>query len=205
VTTPCIKLSDFGILGLEDDIVMITDCQYGGKTINRIRYSKHVTKQLKTTPGSVNMRLNNNLSCTTHVDFSFIRSFYSGHLEQLAIACPNLQRLNLNDCEHCLENLQGLQAIASHCHNLQGLNLLGIHASEDEDCIPLWEILSDMKLTHLAVQLCMNTRLEVTNKEKIISLFQKCLTITGIQLNVCSNFSSCLSYSKYSVHTELHC
>ena len=160
VTTSYVKLSDFGILGLEDDIVVMTDCQYGRKTMNSVRYSKGITEQLKI-PGSVNIRLNN-LSCVTHVNFSRFRSFYSGHLEQLANACPNLQRLNLQYCDHCLDNLQGLQAIASHCHSLQGLNLLGIHVLKDEDCIALWETL---KLTHVAVQLCTNTvRSKVTNR-----------------------------------------
>ena len=64
--------------------------------------------------------------------------------------------------------------------------------------------MSDMKLTHLAVQLCMNTRLEVINKEKIISLFQKCSTIKGIQLNICSYLRSCLGYSKCSPSSNVY-
>ena len=62
--------------------------------------------------------------CATHCDLSLSDSLSSGHLEQLAIACPNLQRLNSQRSNHSLVCLKGLQCIASHCHNLQGLNLL---------------------------------------------------------------------------------
>ena len=121
-----------------------------------------------------------NLKCTcvTHFDLVQCSSFCSGHLEQLAIACPNLQRLNLQDCYFCFDSLQGLQAIASHCHNLQGLNLLGILCvSKVEDQTRLWEILSNMKLTHLEVEYCV-LRSKAANKEKLICLHQKCWTIS---------------------------
>jgi len=69
-------------------------------------------------------KLAGNLNCATHFDLSFCYSLFPGHLEQIAIACPNLQRLNLRDCNCCLESVKGLKAIASHCRNLTGLNLL---------------------------------------------------------------------------------
>ena len=110
-------------------------------------------------------------------------------MEQLAIACPNLQRLNLQDCYFCLDSLQGLQAIASHCHNLQGLNLIGILCvSKVEDQTRLWEILSNMKLTHLGVKCCVLTS-KAANKEKLIYLYQKCWTIRGIQCEHCEDHS----------------
>ena len=40
--------------------------------------------------------------------------FFCEHLEQLAIACPNLQQLNLKENVNCLKSLQGLRAIATH-------------------------------------------------------------------------------------------
>ena len=126
-----------------------------------------------------------NLSFVTHFDLNNCFSLRSGHLEQLGIACPNLQRLNLQDCFHCLESLQGLQTNASHCHNLQGLNLLGILASLVEDHSLLWEILSDMKLTHLAVQDCNILKSDAASKERLICLYQKCWTIRGIQFGDC--------------------
>ena len=79
---------------------------------------------------------------------------YSDQLEQLAIACPNLQRLNLLQSRHCLKSLQGLRTIASSCRSLQGLNLMAISVKDVENEIKLWEILSNMKLTHLGVDLC---------------------------------------------------
>ena len=104
-------------------------------------------------------------------------------MEQLAVSCPNLQKLDLGYCGDCLQSLQGLQAIASHCHNLQGLNLLGMHASEVEDHILLWEILSDMKLTYLVIDFCV-LRSEAGNKGKLICLFQKCY-IKGLRCQYC--------------------
>ena len=105
-------------------------------------------------------------------------------MEQLAIVCPNLQRLNFKGFNHCLKNLQGLQAIASHCHNLQGLNLLCICVEKVEDHVRLWEILSNMKLTHLGVDFCV-LRSDITNKKKLICSYQKCWTIRGIQCGYC--------------------
>ena len=164
--------------------------------MNMVRYSHVAATRLKNL-GSMDIRLRD-LSCATHVDFSGFQSFYSSQLEQLALACPNLQRLNLRDCYYSLKCLQGLQAIASHCHNLQGLNLLGIHmVPKDEDRIQLWEILSGLKLTYLAVQLCTYSKftesLKKTDRlmktDRLIKLFQKCLTIKGIRSDLCT---SCL-------------
>ena len=39
--------------------------------------------------------------------------FYSDHLEQLAIACPNLQQLGLLKNVNCLKSLQSLCVIAT--------------------------------------------------------------------------------------------
>ena len=171
VTTPCVKLSDFGILGLSNDVAVMTDCQIGGKTKCMVRYQNN------------NVTVNNylyftNLSCVAYFDLTRCFSLHSGHLEQIAIVCPNLQRLNLQNCSHCLKKLQGLRAIASHCHYLQGLNLLGIHVSNVENHILLWEILiSDMKLTHVGVEF------SVLNSKaiRLICLYQNCWTIKGIQ------------------------
>ena len=134
-TISCVKLSDFGILELEDDLAVLTDCQFGGRTVCMVRYEyENVASKWKT---SDHIRLNS-LGCTTDFDIAEQHLFHSGHLKQLTITCPNLQRLNLRNCHDCLQSLlQGLQAIASHCHNLQGLNLLGIHVSGVEDHILL--------------------------------------------------------------------
>ena len=49
-----------------------------------------------------------NLTSVTYFDASCCRVLYPGHLEQLSIACPNLQRLDLWGNSNCLSNLQGL-------------------------------------------------------------------------------------------------
>ena len=122
MTTPCVKLSDFGILGLENDLAMMTDCQYGGCRL--------VLRNFMSSMNSMHIVKLHDLVCATDVDLSNC-TLHSGHLEQLAIACPNLQRLNLNNSSFFLESLQGLQAIASHCHHLQGLDIGNIHLSYD--------------------------------------------------------------------------
>ena len=195
VTIPCVKLSDYGVLRLNDDVAVMTDCQYGGRTMCMVKYptNNYIVEKI--------MKLRHiarfcNLGCVTHFDIS---NCHSGHLEQLAITCPNLQRLNLQRVNFdrrnfSLKSLQGLQAIASHCHNLQGLNLLDICVSQVEDQVRLWEILSNMKLTYLGVTYCV-LRSEATNKEKLIYLYQKCWTIRGIQC-VCCYDCDCVVNSK---------
>ena len=178
------KLSNFGISGLEDDLVVMTDCQYGGRTMYGVRLGEHYNEPI------MNIAKPCNLKCTTHFNLSFCYSLYSGHLEQLTIACPNLQRLNLRYCCHCLKSLQGLRSIASHCQNLQGLNLFGICVSEVEDHILLWEILSDMKLTHFAVEFC-TLRPKPANKEHLIFLLRKCSAIRGIECELCDHGRGC--------------
>ena len=118
-------------------------------------------------------------------------------MEQLAIVCPNdIQGLNLQNCGHCLENLQGLQAVASQCHNLQVLNLLDIHQMhllivDVENHFLLREILSNMRLIYLALEFCA-LKSEPANKERLIKLYQKCWTISGIHCELkfnCGNIT----------------
>ena len=191
VTIPYVKLRDFGILGLSNDVMLMTHCQYGGRTLYMVRYVYYNYIVNKIMDSTYFVRCGN-LSCATHFYLFQCFSLCSGHLQQLAIACPNLQRLNLQDCYDCLESLQGLQAVASHCHNLQGLNLLGICVTKVEDQIQLWEILSNMKLTHLGVAFCVLTP-EAANKEKLICLYQKCWTNRGIQCSY--SLECCLKHS----------
>ena len=170
VSISCVKLSDCV------DLIVMNDCQYDGRTMCTVRLREHYNELIM---NLMNIAKPHNLKCATHFDLSCCYSLHSGHLEQLAIACPNLQRLNLEYCYDCLKSLQGLRAIATHCQNLQGLNLFGICVSEVEDHILLWEILSNMELTHLAPGFCI-LRPEVANKEIFICLLQKC-SIRGIQ------------------------
>ena len=104
------------------------------------------------------MRYISNLNSVSNVDFSGV-PIYPNHLEQLAIACPNLVRLNLRSAQTPLFSLQGLCAVVDTCQNLQGLNLIGIPVSSMASYLLLWELLSSIKkLTHLAIDLCMLIR-----------------------------------------------
>jgi len=167
MTTPCVKLSEFGVLGLNNDVAVMTDCQYGGRAMYMVTYQSHhddIVNKLDSLP----ITRCDNLNCITHFDLTGCSSLHSEHLEQLAIVCPDLQRLNLQKCNHCLKSIQGLQTIASHCHNLQGLSLLGICVLNVKDHIKLWEILSAMKLTHLAVQCCVLIPVSEGSYKKIL-------------------------------------
>jgi len=184
VTIPCIKLSDFGILGLRNDIAMITDCQYGERTMYKVRYLGNY--MLNKIMNFIHIVKLVDLLRSANLDLRHCYySLHSGHLEQLAIACTNLQRLNLDGCSDCLKSLQGLRAIASHCECLQGLNIGHICISNVEGHILLWEILSDMKLTHLAMKFCVLRSHKAAITKALICLYQKCCTIKGIQLNDC--------------------
>ena len=60
------------------------------------------------------------LRFVSYIDFSYgfyyeDISVHSNHLEQLAVVCPNLQRLNLQGSVNCLKDLQGLRAIVNTC------------------------------------------------------------------------------------------
>jgi len=144
------------------------------------------------------------LTCATDFDFSCYYSLRSGHLEQLAIACPNLQRLNLDCCCDCLSSLQGLQAIASHCPYLEGLNIGIVCVSNIEDRILLWKILSGMKLIHIAAEFCVFR--SKADDTKLSDLFQKCWSIREIQLSNCYNckFSANEDVSILSCFPSLH-
>ena len=79
----------------------------------------------------------------------------SGLLEKLSIACSSLEQLNLRSSTSCLESLQGLKNIVDQCHNLQGVNLEDAYVTKIENCIELWEVLSETKiLKHLRIEMC---------------------------------------------------
>lgn len=123
------------------------------------------------------------LDLVTYFDASYCESLKSEHLEQLAAACPNLCRLNLRSNSDCLKSLQGLHIICDNCKNLQGLNLMDIAVTEVESHTQLWEILSNMKLTHLAIDLCilLPSVDDDKQKEKLIDLYQKCKDIRALE------------------------
>ena len=64
VTTPCVKLSDYGILGSEDDLAVMTYCHYGGKMLYGVWSSFYGKANL------IPIAKLFNLKCATHLDIS---------------------------------------------------------------------------------------------------------------------------------------
>ena len=140
-----------------------------------------------------------NLEFLTEFDASHFDA-NSDQLEQLAFACPNLQRLNLYRNKQCLKSLRGLYTIANSCHNLHGLNLMGISVKDVENQIQLWEILRGMELTHLAVELCILLPSVEEDIMELINLFQKCVYLQGLESSVtCDGCTSAFASNSLSL------
>jgi len=93
-----------------------------------------------------------------------------------------------------LRSLQGLQAIESHCHNLQRLNLVGIHISRLEDHI------------HLAVEYCVLTPLaSVSATHKKYQTITELKCCKGAYCPDCKTLKLCYSHHIISLLPSLHC
>ena len=177
-----VRLSDHGILGLDKDIFYSSDYDHYGKAWLSVspKYDFHLVDD-------EHLHCISNFNSVSNVDFSGV-NIYPDHLEQLAIACPNLERLNLSSAQNSLQNLQGLRTIVATCQNLQGLNLVGIPASSVESYLMLWELLSSIKyLTHLAIDLCMlihinNKCYNVADKDKLIGMLENCESLKALEI-----------------------
>ena len=89
VAIPSVELSSFC-----HDLATMTECQYGGRTFNIVRYK--TDNKIMNMLNSTRVACFENFHYTTYFNFFHCNSLHSGHLEQLAFACPNLQRLKLN-------------------------------------------------------------------------------------------------------------
>jgi len=174
-TIPFVVGSSYGLLGLDGDSLVLFHRTIGdGNVIHKAIVMG--SGDIRTSPMTVN-----NIEFLTHFDASQ-RDFYSGHLEQLAIACPNLQQLSLFDNVNCLKSLQGLRAIATFCKYLAGLNIIGISGGQVESCVQLWEILVDLQLSYLAIGLCCLLCFEdYETKQIVTSLYQKCSRMKALE------------------------
>jgi len=174
VILPLVRPSNFGIF-LDWDMVMLTDCICDGKTV-----CKADTGVYNFFQNVVLNKVINNFNCVTEFNFAYSETLQSGNLEQVAIACPNIQRLNLESNFHCLYPLRGLYLIAHHCRDLCGLNLKYILVKDIESQLGLWDILSSMSLTHLVVDVCvMHSEIY---EQQMIALFEKCFTLQALEL-----------------------
>ena len=185
----CLKRSfvnarNYGLLGLNGGILLT----------NRIISNSNVIHKGTMRNGIHGAPLNiNNIKFLTHFNAAECGFFYSGHLEQLAIACPNIQQLNLWKNVNCLKNLRGLRVIAT-CKKLEGLNIAAISVKDVESCVQLWEILVDLQLTYLAVDLCCLLCFEGNDQTKgiIIGLHQKCLKMKALESHCHVHCAECL-------------
>ena len=176
---PLVKASDFGLFGI--DLLLLTNCTHNGKRLHKA----FVTRKYFGYDSGNNVigdHVNTsviNLSFITHFDASDFKSLFPGHLEQISVACPHLKQLNLEGNNDCLRSLVGLRSVAK-CSALEGLNLLGIHVEDIEDDLELWKILSQLNLTHLALELCIMHPCE-EKKPSFICLLQKCFKLCIIE------------------------
>ena len=134
-----------------------------------------------------------NIKSLTHFSAAKCDFFNSGHLQQVAIVCPNLHQLNLRRNKGCLKNLQGLRAIATGCQKLEGLNILEISANEVENFVQLWEILVCLQLTYLCIDWCCLICIDGDDQTKhtIIGLHQKCLKMKALESHNINNCTEC--------------
>jgi len=176
-TLPFVKASKCGLLGLENDLLSLTSCADGKKVLHRARMvrSSNINegRQLKSDVYS--------LTFVTYFDASACQLLHPGHLEQLAIMCPNLCRLNLKGNVNCLKSLQGLRAIASY-GKLQALNLLEISTKHVESRFQLWEILVDLRLVYLAIETCILLPHKEGDYVQLVGLYQRCLNLKGLEM-----------------------
>ena len=193
---PLIKLSNHDILGLDRDIFYLCDYDHYGKarlSVSPKYCDLHLVKD-------EHLHCISNFNSVSNVDFSGV-NVYPGHLEQLAIACPNLERLNLRIAQNSLQSLQGLRAIVDTCQNLQGLNLVRIPASSVESYLLLWELLSSIKkLTHLAIDLCMLIHINdnyynAADKDKLIGMLENFDSLKALEIVQTFNCDECQNVS----------
>ena len=198
-TLPYVKVSKCGLLGLEQDLLLLTSCTDGNNVIHRARMVMlSNVNRLKSDMTS--------LTFVTHFDASHCKLLHSSHLEQLAMMCPNLYQLSLKDNRSCLKSLQGLRVIAS-CGKLQGLNLLGILIKQVKNRLRLWEILVDLRLIYLAIAVCVllpcgeddHTKLTVLHTKLTVLLYQKCLNLRGLE-SYCGDWTctDCIGFEQSS-------
>ena len=179
---PFVKLSDHGVLGLKYDTFYLNDYSEVRYTMTPCYSSSYRVKEIPLSRVS-------DLHSVSDIDFSDV-DIYPGHLEQLAIACPNLQRLNLMENVKSLQCLEGLRAIVHTCRYLQGLNLVGISVASVESYLLLWELLSSVKkLTHLAIDLCMliPDESQRNDKQRVIGLLSSCKSLLALEISSCQH------------------
>ena len=188
-TPPLIRLSNHGIVGLKFDIFHLREYDHYG-TVRHAITPGHDLHQLLTEEEHFNHDIH--LHSVSYVDISNLSANFH-HLEQLALVCPNIQRLNLQGNIDCFRmgNFQGLRAIVNSCQNLEILSLNRISHVWVESYLPLWTLLSSLKkLTHLAVELCMVMLYTSDDayKQRIITTLKGCCRLESMEIEQHINY-----------------
>ena len=181
-TYPFVKAKNFGLSGFDDNLLLLTNSASNGKVDCK-------ASVMRSDGFSFCMR---KLCCDVS-GLSFLTDFTAtrrgllcSHLEQLSVACPNLERLNLSGNPSCLESLKGLRNIVYHCHKLQAINLENIHVTKIQNCMELWELLSEIKmLNHLRIEMCtMKSFIEIVvcSQHSIVKLALKFMHLKRLEL-----------------------
>ena len=145
---------------------------------------RHTITPAHTFVGVKNVRINYTscLHSVYYIDLS-CANVHSDNLKRLSIMFPHLQRLNLENNVHCLEDLQGLHAIVYTCKSLEGLNLAGISVSEVQSCLRFWVLLSSLKkLSHLAIDLCLMKH-DDDNKHQLIKILETFHNLKALEIS----------------------
>ena len=208
-TYPIIKPSNFGLFGFGEDLMLLTNSTINGKVMHQLKkpYIRSEEHSLITSHMCCNVRT---LNFVTDFDASHC-GLLSDHLEQLSIACPNLEQLNLSGNTNCLESLKGLRSIVNQCHNLQTIKLYGVHVTEIQNYIELWELLSEIKmLNRLIVETCTMEpfgKNDTCAQHTFVKLVQKFVHLEYLQLTYtkgspCSSCqdASCEAYPQLLAH-----
>ena len=197
-----VNASNYGLLGLKSDQMLLTSRTISNEDVihNRrdlIHKGSDVIHKavigdtdLQNTVHASPLKVNS-IKFMTHFSATGCDFFYPGHLEQLAIACPNLQQLNLRKNANCLKRLQGLRAIATGCQKLEGLNIASIPVGKVESLIQLWEILANLQLTYISIDLCCLLG-DTKTRHIIISLHRKCLQLKALESYRINGCRKCL-------------
>ena len=174
-TYPFVKANDFGLFGFSRDLLLlITNSTSNGKVVHKASVIKSGYHSFHTSSLCCNV---SSLSFVT--DFTATNcKLLSDHLEQLSLACPNLEQLNLSGNIRCLESLQGLRSVVDHCHNLQGVNLEQVNFKGN--CQELWELLSEIKtLNHLRIEI---DTMYVRSQHSFVELAHKFVCLKQLEL-----------------------
>ena len=182
VIQPFVSASKFGLLDLEYDVFLLADRVCNGKRLCKAdNYLINFSRDEHFLVNNPVTSLDSVTELTICLDFNNPEA-----LEQIPTVCPNIQRLSIINCGNFQRILEEFRLIALHCLDLRGLNLLDC-PGEVKD-YRMWELLSDMKLTHLFLETCCLFGIN-SDEQKLANFFQKCSSLQALQIEKASEIN----------------